>query len=336
MTQKRTMLVATCGQGIMRSSDEGRSWSRLPIYQDIEYDDIVRSLRPHPTKQNVVYAGFQCGLAITEDAGESWHRLPSFLDNYAVWKVVVDPQDPAIIYVGTGAPTRAIAARSTDGGRTFERLPLAFPERCAGVSKPRLLALAVDPTEPNNVWAGAEEGGLFHSANRGESWRRVDTALTGQAPMHSDIHDIQVVPALGAAPKRIIVSTSYALHVSEDGGASWAKTPTQERFGYRYSRNVALVPDGKGTLLYACADGTPGTNGFVWRSEDGTASWGSVDLGVMPKTCPWAFAVNAAEPGRILVGTKFGELFESTDGGRSFTKQWREFSEICDLAWLAA
>ena len=41
MSATQTILVATCGQGIMRSADQGESWTRLPIYQDIEYDDIV-------------------------------------------------------------------------------------------------------------------------------------------------------------------------------------------------------------------------------------------------------------------------------------------------------
>jgi len=332
MSATETILVATCGQGIMRSVNSGESWTRLPIYQDIEYDDIVRTLQVHPTQQNIIYAGFQCGVAKSEDAGRTWKRLSSFIDNYAVWKLVIDPVNPDNIYVGTGAPTRAIAARSQDGGKTFERLPLSFPERCAGVSKPRLLAMAVDPADPNNVWAGAEEGGLFHSKDYGDTWRRVDTDMPGQPLMHTDIHDIVVVPG---SPKRIVVSTVVALHVSEDEGKTWSRKVAREDFGHRYSRNVAYLGGSTGTLLYACADATPGTQGFVFRSEKGSA-WVAADLGVMPKTCPWAFGVNSINPDRVLVGTKFGELFESTDAGRTFKKHWREFSEICDVAWVAA
>lgn len=196
--------------------------------------------------------------------------------------------------------------------------------------------MAVDPVEPSNIWAGVEEGGLFHSADHGESWRRVDTGLTGEFAMHTDIHDILVAAVTASTPKRIVVSTALALHISEDGGGTWSKTITKHKFGYRYSRNVALIPDGGSTLLYACADATPGTLGFVYRSDRDLATWEKADLGVMPKTCPWTFAVNSAEPNRVLIGTKYGELFESVDAGRTFTKEWREFSEICDVAWVAA
>ena len=35
-----------------------------------------------------------------------------------------------------------------------------------------------------------------------------------------------------------------------------------------------------------------------------------------------------------VIGTKFGDLFSSRDGGRSWQKEWREFNEITDITWL--
>ena len=331
MTNSHTLLVATCGQGIMKTTDKGENWTRLPIYQDIEYDDIVRTLNLHPNEPATLFAGFQNGIAKSVDAGQSWHRLSSFLDNYAVWKLVVDPNNPDNIYVGTGAPTRAIAARSTDGGKTFKRLSISFPEHCAGVSKPRLLAMAVDPEEPSNIWAGVEEGGLYHSENSGENWRRVDTELQEQNMMNSDIHDVVVVPG---SPKRIVVSTVVAIHISEDNGETWNCINAKEQFGYRYSRNVATIHDGDGTLLHAVSDSTPGTIGLVHRSTDGGKYWKPVNIETTPKSCPWAFGLNPEDPNHVLMGTKFGELYESYDAGQTFVKHWREFSEICALAWV--
>jgi photosystem II stability/assembly factor-like uncharacterized protein len=331
MTTTQTLLVATCGQGILRSTDKGGSWNRLSIFQDIEYDDIVRTLAIHPKDPSTIYAGFQCGVAKSTDAGQTWHRLSSFLNNYAIWKLVVDPKNPDNIYVGTGAPTRAFAARSKDGGRTFERLSLSFPEHCAGVSKPRLLAMAIDPEQPNNIWAGVEEGGLYHSNNHGETWRRVDTEIQGQEIMNSDIHDVVVVPG---PPKRIVVSTVQTIHISENNGKTWHCINAKKRFGHRYSRNVATIHDKKGTLLHAVSDSTPGTIGLVHRSTDGGKNWKPVDLETKPKSCPWAFGLNPANPNHILMGTKFGELYESNDAGQTFKKHWREFSEICAVAWV--
>ena len=331
MNSNQTLLVATCGQGILRTVDEGENWTRLPIFQDIEYDDIVRTLVIHPTEPATIFAGFQNGLAKSTDAGQTWNRLSSFLNNYTIWKIVIDPKNPENIYVGTGAPTRAIAARSTDGGRTFERLPLSFPERCAGVSKPRLLAMAVDPKKPNNIWVGVEEGGLYNSKDKGESWRRIDTETQGDEAMSSDIHDIVVVPG---TPNRIVISTVIAVHISENDGKTWNCMNAKEKFGYRYSRNVVSINDQTNTLLHAVSDSTPGTLGLVHRSTDGGKIWHPAQLETEPKSCPWAFGLNPRDPNHILMGTKFGELYESNDGGQTFRKHWREFSEICALAWV--
>jgi len=35
----------------------------------------------------------------------------------------------------------------------------------------------------------------------------------------------------------------------------------------------------------------------------------------------------------VLAGTKYGHLFRSMDGGRSWFKDWRDFSEITSVAW---
>jgi len=48
----------------------------------------------------------------------------------------------------------------------------------------------------------------------------------------------------------------------------------------------------------------------------------------------WAFGSNPADPDFMLAGSKFGYLYRSTDGGRSWAKEWREFNEITDIAWV--
>ena len=43
-----TILVATAGQGILRSVDDGASWHRLGLKEAIEFDGTVRSLAAMP------------------------------------------------------------------------------------------------------------------------------------------------------------------------------------------------------------------------------------------------------------------------------------------------
>ena len=57
---------------------------------------------------------------------------------------------------------------------------------------------------------------------------------------------------------------------------------------------------------------------------------------VQPNSCFWAAGGNPADPDFLLIGTKFGDLFSSVDGGQSWQKEWREFNEITDITWLPA
>ena len=77
---KKTILVATAGQGILRSADNGKTWRRLDLGQDIEFDGVVRSLAVHPVDPFLVFAGADAGLCKSTDGGVNWRRIDSILN----------------------------------------------------------------------------------------------------------------------------------------------------------------------------------------------------------------------------------------------------------------
>ena len=333
MEPQRTLLVSTDGQAVIRSHNNGETWHRLTIDQELEYDDCVRCLLPDPRNPQAVFAGAERGLFYSEDCGVNWRRIDSALNDFAVWKLVSAPSDPRVMYAGTGSPARAAFFRSLDGGRTWEQTPLLMPPKCAGVSRPRMLALAVDPEDPRDVWAGVEEGGLFHSRNGGDEWERIDTAWPADYRGNSDIHSVVVLPG---SPRRIVALSVNGIYLSRDGGETWTRRDVKETWGIYYSRVLVRKPGSDLELFLGIGDGTPGTTAMFLRSCDGGESWDKAPLPVQPNSCFWAFGVNPADPDLVLAGSKFGDLFRSTDGGISWRKEWREFSEITDLTWIPA
>jgi len=331
MSNERTLLVATDGQAVMRSHDDGKSWYRVNVGQDLEYDDRVRCLLIDPADPRAIFAGAERGLFRSKDCGSRWDRVDCALNDYAVWKLAASESDPSVMYAGTGSPTRSILFRSRDGGKNWERTPLEMPERCAGVSRPRMLALAVDPNDPNDVMAGVEEGGCFRSRDGGDTWERLDTDWDDY-PGNSDIHDIVILPG---EPKVILVLTVLALYRSIDDGKSWTHTSARESWGLRYSRCLQRKPGSNTELALGIGDGTPGTKASVLISSDAGESWTHTPLSLPPNSCIWAFGANHADPDFLLTATKFGNLYRSSDGGHSWQKEWREFNEITDLTWVA-
>lgn len=163
----------------------------------------------------------------------------------------------------------------------------------------RVSALAVDPSRPAHVLAGAANGGVWETFNRGASW----------AP-RTDYQATTTVGALAfdpSAPLRVYAGTgegdwwSYlgtGILRSTNGGSTWAPLCTDPFVGDGF---YSLVVDpANGQRLYA------GTRGGLWTSTDGGVNW------TRRRTQPtWSVAVQGAE---LLAACRDG-LFRSTDNG---------------------
>lgn len=327
-----TWLVATAGQAVLRSADNGATWHRLGLRQALEFDAVVRSLCAHPQQPATVYAGTDIGLCVSHDTGGTWQQVNSPFNGQTVWKVAVDPRNPQRLFVGTGAPSRAVLWRSLDGGASWSRANVDIPELCAGVNRPRLLAFAFDPTDAARLWFGLEEGGLFHSTDGGEQWTRVDERLLWN--YHTDIHAIHVLPNHGR--KTVVVVCVNAVYCSTDDGLTWTGMLPSESHGLYYARAIAAPRDSEDTLYLSLSDGTPGTTSQVLVTRDAGKRWQPLPLPQQPNSCIWALNVCADDPSRVIAGTKYGHLFTSTNAGLSWQKQWRDFSEITDVLWTAS
>lgn len=328
-----TILVATAGQGILRSNDDGHTWHRLGLNEPIEFDGVVRALAVDATRPQRIYAGADSGLCISDDGGAHWRLARGAICGMTVWSIAIDPNDPRILYAGTGAPSRAALFKSTDAGETWSRLRPELPEFCKGVNRPRLLTICVDPDDSRQVWFGVEEGGVWRSRDDGATFTRLD-APGSDAIRSSDIHAITILPAVAEARKTIIVLTVNTVHVSNDDGATWDGQPSKKRFaGLYYTRTIAPLAGSRHELMLAVGDGTPGFKSRLYRSRDRGETWTPAELDVAPNSTFWALGGHPADPERMYAGTKYGDLFRSTDGGYTWWKEWREFSEITAVAW---
>ena len=327
-----TILVGTAGQGILRSVDDGSTWHRLGLKDAIEFDGVVRCLAVDPQDPSRVFAGADCGICLSTDGGAHFTRLESPANGMTVWALAIDPRNPRHLFAGTGAPSRAAMFRSTDGGAHWTRLNIEMPEFCKGVNRPRILSVCIDPEHSQEVWFGVEEGGAWRSRDLGDSWIRVDSE-TG-AITNSDIHAITILPASASGPKAHLVLTVNTVYTSTDDGQTWQGEPSRARFdGMYYTRTVQALCHDPDHLLIAIGDATPGTRSRIYHSQDRGATWQPAVQHTAPNSTFWAFGVHASDPALVFAGTKYGHLFRSMDAGRTWFKDWREFSEITSVAW---
>ena len=326
MSNVKTVLVGTVGQGIMRSGDGGESWGRVGITSGLHSDALVRDLANHPDRPGIVFAGTDKGLYRSEDAGQMWQLVDTPMSGSSVWAITVDNADPNLMFAGTGTPDPCGVFRSTDGGKTWEQRPVDIAEECPNVGVPRVTGIAIDPTNHRDIWVGLEVDGLRHSSDAGDTWESINGAIP-----NPDVHNVAVA---GGPPKTVVVVVNNDVYTSDDNGANWDRLGIREVFPMTYPRGIMVQPEKPNVIFVTIGDTTPGRTGTIMRTRDTGKTWENLALPVEPNTAMWTVNIQSTDPQVVFAGSRYGYLYRSDDGGDSWNKVWREFSEISSVMWL--
>lgn len=144
--------------GLLRTTDAGRTWEALPT-PDLEEAGLI-SLAVGAS-DGVLYAGTEAGLLHSSDAGESWEPLLTG----PVTAVHVDTSDPERLIAYEAVEDGGLVL-SEDGGGSWEPLGLVIEEDAAG-------HVALDPTDPEVIWAGTFGQSIWRTTDGGQEWERV-------------------------------------------------------------------------------------------------------------------------------------------------------------------
>ncbi len=230
--------------------------------------------------------------------------------------------------------TGSIFFRTSDKGATWQAPP-------SGPATSAILTLAVDPSNPQTVYAGAAEG-LFKSTDGGNSWSA--TALSGISigVIAIDAQNPGTLYA-GSRSSQLGVPAVTGIHgglwKSTDGGASFTRLPVGAPGTYSPNylatnsyMNFLLIDPQNSLNVYA----VPGSGGFgsgfampFYKSTDGGVTWFQTGSGIT--TTLNGFGIDPDNP-TVLYGTSAGffccgiggsvtpgKFLKSTDGGATWT-----------------
>jgi hypothetical protein len=296
-----------------------------------------------PGTRGLYYVRTDIGGAYRWDAGEKrWSPLLDWLpfterNLLGVESFAIDPTDAKRLYLAVGTYVNGAASgailRSSDQGRHFETIKVPFKMGANNDGRFAGERLQVDPNHPDAMLMGTREDGLWSSADRGMTWRKVssfrdvvfnDDGLTFVAYDRSS-------GAAGSPTPVIFVGMANpvgSLARSDDNGRTW-KVVAGGPSGMFPNHGVFAV-DGTLYLSYTDAPGPNGVgNGGVWAYTPRTGKWRDV---TPEKPTPGSreaggqgfgygtVAVDPEHAGTVLASTidrwRQGDtIFRSTDGG---------------------
>lgn len=213
--------------------------------------------------------------------------------------IVIHPTDTNTMWVGS---VGGGVWKTTNGAASF------FP--CNDwMANLAVCCMALDPTDPNTLYAGTGEGfgngdairgaGIFKSSDGGITY----TQLTTYA-QQNDINRLSICPTNHLV---LLTATGNGIWRSTNGGTNWTETLTNgtvKQVAYHPTDGSRAIASFNGMVSYST------NGGLTWTPAAGLTNSGRVEFAYAPSSPNIVYASQ---------DTNEGSLFMSTDGGMTYT-----------------
>lgn len=288
------------GDGLFRTKDGGVNWELMGF----EGSERISSVIVNPNNSDEVYVAVlgglwgdstQRGVYKTSDGGKTWEQQLYVDETTGCADLIMDPSNPDTLYASmwefrrTGwsfnsGGTNSALYKSTDGGKTWNKIHKGFPEGKLG-----RIALAVAPSDANRLYAVLEtekdeEKGLYGSNDAGKTWTHLNSDF-GLVVRPFYFSRITVDPR----NPDILVKGGLFGSISRDGGNTFTSLGTM----HPDIHDIWFDPNDSDRMYVA-------TDGGVYRSWDGGTTMEIVEN--IPVSQFYHISVDNAEPYNIYGG----------------------------------
>ncbi len=329
-----TFYFGAVGGGIWKTTDAGTVWT--PIF-DNEPVASIGAIAVAPSDPRIIYAGTGesdirsdlasgNGVYKSTDSGQTWRHV-GLDETQQISRIVVDPRDANIVYVGALGHAYAPNAdrgvfKSTDGGAHWVKVLDQGPEIgvsdlaiCAG--NPQLLFAGTWHTHrvPWSAYAPLDGpgGGLYRSQDAGKTWSR----LSSKEFPEGDWGRIGVdVSSDGKRVYALIQAKQPALYRSDDGGDTWTIANADPRLTSRawYFNSITIDPENPDVIYIP--------NVALYHSEDGGKTI-SVLRGAPGGDDYHQIWIDPKNSSRMILGTDQGTSI-SLDHGQTWSSWYNQ------------
>jgi len=282
-----TVYAGTFGGGVFKSTDTGSSWRAA---NSGLFDGQISDLAIDPNS-GAIYCVTSGSLFTSTDGAATWSVPYSDSSNLPISMstVVTDPKSSTTVYVGGNQQV----SKSTDSGVTWAA-------GTSGLTGSSLDALAIDPSNSSNLYAGFFQGGVFQSTDAGANWN-----TSGAGAPTSSVFAVAVDPVNSGT---VYAAATSGVYKTIDAGAHW----TQQANSPGGAESLAIDPSNH-NVVYS------GTNNTVFKTTDGGGAWNPASTGLPPSSVI-AITIDPVNDSNLLLGTTNNGIFKSSDGAASWAE----------------
>jgi photosystem II stability/assembly factor-like uncharacterized protein len=308
--------------GILKSTNGGNTWNLTEFYEYFGEMMDANVIIVNPINPNIVYSGRNVGrFSKSIDSGAHWReKINGFTSLGDIYAIAVNSFENGKILVGT----MASIFKSRNGGESWS-------EENTGLNKTHIEDLAIDPQNPEMIYAGTHGGSLYKSSNFGKSWSASNNGIWGHSICKIAIHPVST--------NILYVGDIFGqIYKSENKGLNWSMVFTKN--SGTYGAPASIIIDPKETDVVYAGLRRYGIAGFshreshgIIKSFDSGAKWKAFNSG-LTNLDVHTLAIDPSNTMRLYAGTAGGGVFKTVNGADTWTSCNRGITDL-DINILA-